>query len=91
MPLKSPEIRTSQLAEACFDYLVSVPDELHRFMAESGLSADDLRLGPDSASLATGLFDYFAHNEVALTAMSAASGIPVDEFMRAWSRLNREV
>ncbi len=90
MPLKTPEIRTSRLAEACFDYLVSVPEELHRFMTETGLGADELRRGPDSPALASGLLHYFAHNEAALTTMSAQSGFSAEEFMRAWQKLNRE-
>lgn len=85
---KSPDIGTFRLAEACLDFLVSDPDQLVRFMSGAGLDPDVLRAEVRSPALARGLLDYFAHDESALTALCAHSHIPVEDFMRAYYRLN---
>ncbi|MGJ8529734.1 DUF3572 family protein [Maritalea sp.] len=76
-----------EIANACLSHLVSEPDLLGQFMAETGISADEIRLGVDD-QIKTGLFDFFAHNEPAMLAVCANAQISSEQFMRAYYKLN---
>lgn len=80
------EVKT--LADACFAYLISDPEQLSHFMGLTGMDSDSLRKSIGSESLSAGLLDYFAQNEPALLAMCANAGLSTDRFMRSWQRLN---
>jgi Protein of unknown function (DUF3572) len=82
------ESELDTLTEACLAYLIGAPDELARFMDQTGLDGEALRKTIGSRSLALGLMDYFAQDEAALLAMCANAGLSAERFMRTWQRLN---
>jgi hypothetical protein len=77
-----------QIAESCLAYLISDPEELSRFMQQTGMDPDSVRRSVGSSSLSMGMLDYFAQNEPALLAMCANSKMSTDRVMRMWQRLN---
>jgi len=77
----------TEIANACLSHLASEPDLLAQFLGETGASPDDLR-GELDQSLILGMFEFFAHNEPAMLAMSANNSISTEQFMRAYYKLN---
>jgi hypothetical protein len=74
----------SQIAERYLAMLAEAPDELARFMSETGLSPDSLRGSVGSAALDTGLVDHLVANEPALLALCANAGWRPEDVMRSW-------
>ena len=81
------ESLVDEIASACLNHLVSEPDLLGQFMAETGISANEIRSGMNN-QIKVGLFDYFAHNEPAMLAMCANAQLSSEQFMRAYYKLN---
>ncbi len=82
---------TSTLAQHCLDYLVSDPEELVRFMGNSGYDPDALRAAIDTLELNMALLNYFATNEAAMLAMCANANINPTRFMRCWNQHNAHI
>ena len=78
----------THIADACFDYLLAVPEELERFMRLCGYDGDRLRASLGTEALSRGLVDYFVTNEALMLAMCANSGLQPSEVMSAWHRQN---
>ncbi len=76
-----------EISTACLNHLVSEPELLGQFMAETGISADEIRLGAGD-QIKFGLFDFFAHNEPAMLAVCANAQVTGEQFMRAYYKLN---
>lgn len=76
------------LAEPCFDYLISDPEELGRFMDFAGYDGETLRGSVGSSALWHALIDYFAQSESALVAMCNQAGRTPERFMREWQKIN---
>lgn len=70
------------------DYLIGNPEQLSHFMTHAGITPEMLRENFGSREMTLGAIDYFAHNESALLAMCANTGIGAPEFMRFWQQLN---
>lgn len=84
----SDDQQLTEMSKAGIGYLASDPEELVRFMKETGHDPDSLRDGLGSRGLALAVLDYFAANEAAMLAMCANSEVTVDRFMRVWQKLN---
>lgn len=76
------------LADSCFSYIVSEPEELMNFMKYAGYSPDTIQKAVGTEALNLALLDYFASNESALMAMCAAGNLTPERFMNVWQRLN---
>lgn len=79
-----PGLSLARIAERYLAMLAESPDELMRFMGETGLSPDDLRGAVGTDALDTGLVDHLVANEPALLALCANSGWRPEDVMRIW-------
>lgn len=78
------------VADACFDFLVSDPEELARFMNIVGYDPQSLKKAIGSRTLALGMIEYFANYEPSLLAMCANAQLPAERFHRVWQHLNSQ-
>lgn len=78
----------SEVADACFAYLVSAPDALAHFMQTTGMSAQDLQANLGKNTLADGMLDYFIGHEPALLALCANSGLSPERLTQLWHKRN---
>lgn len=75
---------------AALTYLSDNEDALHRFLAESGLAADELRQLSESEELLAGLVDYFLSNETILMALCEQHDISTEDVWRVRRALNKD-
>ncbi len=92
MPRENPdatsETELRELAGHALDFLIGDPQELARFMKNTGYDPDTLRAALETRELNLALLSHFAASESALLAMCANSGLEASRFMRCWSRQN---
>lgn len=84
----SDDKQLTEMSKAGIGYLASDPEQLVRFMNETGYDSVGLREALGSHNLAMAVLDYFAANEACLLAMCANSDVTVAGFMRVWQHLN---
>jgi len=75
---------------AALTYLSDNEDALHRFLAESGLAAEELRQLSESEELLAGLVDYFLANEALLMAFCEQHDISTEDVWRVRRALNKD-
>jgi hypothetical protein len=74
----------NEIAERYLGMLAESPDDLMRFMTETGLSPDGLRASVGSPALVTGLVDNLMSNESALLTLCANTGWRPEDIVRIW-------
>ena len=87
MPLEN---QIEAIADACFAYLVQHPEDLQRFMTETGYTPESISGAVGSRGLAMGMIEFFVRSEPLLLAMSANAGWRPEQIVAAWHRLNPE-
>ena len=87
---KAWENELEAVSEACFSYLVQHPQDLQRFMAETGYDPDSIGKAVGTRALALGMLDYFVRTEPLLLAMCANAGLEPERITTLWQRLNPE-
>ncbi len=80
----------AEFADACFSYLVQNPQELQRFMAETGYTPETIGKAVGTRSLNLGMIEFVMRSESLLLAISANTGLKPERAMRLWQRLNPE-
>ncbi|MBU1175578.1 MAG: DUF3572 family protein [Alphaproteobacteria bacterium] len=86
---KALESETEAIAEACFSHLVQNPEDLQRFMAESGYTPQSIEKALGTPGLGMGMIEYFVRSEPLLLAMCANAGLRPERVTKVWQRLNR--
>ncbi len=71
------------LALRALTFILSEPSYLQRFLAETGLTPDDLRAAAQSPELLGAVLQYLLGNEAMLLAFAANEGVPPEDIARA--------
>jgi hypothetical protein len=85
---KALENEIDAVADACFSHLVQHPEDLQRFMAESGYTSRTIEKALGSRDLARGMIEYVMRSESLLLAVAANAGLRPEHIAAVWQKLN---
>lgn len=75
--------RAETIALMALAYLAAEEDLLHRFMAETGMEATELKVIAGNPGLLGGVLDFVLSDEALVMEFAASSGLRPEEPMRA--------
>lgn len=87
---KALENELEAVSDACFSHLVQHPEDLQRFMAETGYDSDSIGKAVGTRALALGMIEYVVRSEPLLLAVCANAGLAPERITTLWQRLNPE-
>lgn len=87
---KNHQLETDAVCSMGLDFLLNNPEELLRFMNNSGYDPDSLRSAITSDELQLAILSYFAANEPVLLSMCANAQIEPSRFMNCWNNHNNQ-
>jgi len=85
---KEETVDPKETAIAVLGWLAGEPDMLSRFLALSGLQADQLRGAVNDPGFLAGLIDFVMAHEPSLMAFCEATGAQPETVAAAWHRLS---
>ncbi len=80
------EIET--VSDACFSHLVQHPEDLQRFMAETGYGPETISGALGTRALALAMIEHVTKSESLLLTISANAGIAPERVTALWHKLN---
>ena len=75
-------------ADACFAHLVQNPEDLQRFMTETGYAPDTIGAAVGTRALNLAMLEYVVRSEPLLLAICANAGLSPERVTRLWQRLS---
>jgi hypothetical protein len=89
-PEKALESEIEAVADACFTHLVQNPQDLQRFMAETGYAPDTIGKAVGTHGFNLAMIEFVMRSEPLLLAISANAGLTPERIAGLWRRLNPE-
>ena len=87
---KPLENLTETVADACFSHLVQHPEDLQRFMGETGYTPETIGKAVGTSAFAAGMIEFFVRSEPLLLVLCANAGFRPEQIVAVWRRLNPE-
>jgi len=80
--------RAGEIAVSCLNFIALDEDQLHRFIALSGISPHDIRSQAMEPGFLAGVLDFVMGHEPTLIAFAAQAGIKPEDVGRARHKLS---
>lgn len=90
MPIADAALETEleTVSDACFAHLVQHPEDLQRFMAETGYGSETISRALGTRAFALAMIEHVTRSEPLLLTISANAGIAPERFAALWHKLN---